>query len=148
MIDPGVRRFIRQRAEGGISQCVQKVAAQRDCTKGASISQDMSGGGCVCSRINMFKQFTEDDRGIAYGIGVLIVFLILSSLFYIAYTVFISGLIDVFNSSMIPTGDVSVDRGGSMMYLYRMWAAVPFFILIAGALWGIVRALEMKRSVG
>lgn len=75
-------------------------------------------------------------------------FLVLSSLFYIAYTVFISGLIEVFNSSMIPTGDVSVDRGASMLYLYRMWAAVPLFVLFAGTIWGVVRALEMKRTEG
>lgn len=94
------------------------------------------------------KSFTEDNTGIAYGIGVLLAFLVLSSLFYIAYTMFISGLIDVFNSSMIPTGHVSVDRAGSMMYLYRMWTAIPLFVLFAGALWGIIRSLEMKRAEG
>ena len=94
------------------------------------------------------KGIVRDNTGIAYGIGVLLAFLVLSSLFYIAYTLFISALIDVFNSSMIPTGDVSVDRGGSMLFLYRMWAAVPVFILFAGAIWGVVRALEMKRAEG
>ena len=89
-----------------------------------------------------------DNSGIAYGIGVLLAFLILSSLFYIAYTLFVSGLLDVFNNTMIPTDNVSVDRGGSMLYLRRMWAAVPFFVLIAGALWGVIRALEMKRAEG
>lgn len=89
-----------------------------------------------------------DSTAIAYGIGVLLAFLILSSLFYIAYTLFVSGLLDVFNNTMIPTDNVSVDRGGSMSYLREMWAAVPFFVLIAGALWGIVRALEMKRAEG
>lgn len=72
--------------------------------------------------------------------------MILASLFYIAYTLFVSGLLDVFNNTMIPTDNVSVDRGGSMLYLRRMWAAVPFFVLIAGALWGIIRALEMKNT--
>lgn len=96
----------------------------------------------------MTEQFTENTSGIAYGIGVLLAFLILSSLFYIAYTLFVSGLIDVFNNTMIPTDNVSVDRGGSMLYLRRMWAAIPFFVLIAGALWGVIRALEMKRAEG
>ena len=90
----------------------------------------------------------KDNSGIAYGIGVLLAFLILSSLFYIAYTLFVSELISIFNTTMIPTDNVSVDRGGSMLYLRRMWAAIPFFVLIAGALWGIVRALEMKRAEG
>jgi len=94
----------------------------------------------------MTGTFARDNTAIAYGIGVLLVFLILTSLFYIAYTLFISGLIEVFNSNMIPTGHVSVDRGGSMLYLRRMWAAVPFFILLAGTLWGIIRALEMKNT--
>ena len=89
-----------------------------------------------------------DDHAIAYGIGVLLAFLILSSLFYIAYTLFVSGLLDVFNNTMIPTDNVSVDRGGSMLYLRRMWAAVPFFVLIGATLWSIVRALEMKRAEG
>ena len=96
----------------------------------------------------MTESFTGNTSGIAYGIGVLLAFLILSSLFYIAYTLFISELIDVHNTVMIPTDHVSVDRGGSMLYLYRMWAAIPFFILIAGALWGVIRALEMKRVEG
>ncbi len=92
------------------------------------------------------KEIIGDNNGIAYGIGVLLAFLILSSLFYIAYTLFISELINVFNTVMIPSDNVSVDRGGSMLYLRRMWAAVPFFVLIAGALWGIIRALEMKNT--
>ena len=96
----------------------------------------------------MTEPFTENTSGIAYGIGVLLAFLILSSLFYIAYTLFVSGLLDVFNNTMIPTDNVSVDRGGSLLYLRRMWAAVPFFVLIAGALWGIVRALEQKQTEG
>ena len=96
----------------------------------------------------MTESFTENTDGIAYGIGVLLAFLILSSLFYIAYTLFVSGLLDVFNNTMIPSDHVSVDRGGSMLYLRRMWAAVPFFVLIAGALWGVIRALEMKRAEG
>ena len=96
----------------------------------------------------MTESLAESNSGIAYGIGVLLAFLILSSLFYIAYTLFISGLIDVFNSSMIPTGHVSVDRGGSMLYLRRMWAAVPFFVLIGALLWSVVRSLEMKRTEG
>ena len=98
--------------------------------------------------ISTMQTFSQSNTGIAYGIGVLIVFLILASLFYIAYTLFISELINVFNVTMIPTDNVSVDRGGSMLYLQRMWAAVPFFILIAGALWGVIRALEMKRAEG
>ena len=92
------------------------------------------------------KDIMKDNSGIAYGIGVLLAFLILSSLFYIAYTLFISELINVFNTVMIPSDNVSVDRGGSMLYLRRMWAAVPFFVLIAGALWGVIRALEMKNT--
>ena len=96
----------------------------------------------------MPETFTEDTNAIAYGIGVLLAFLILSSLFYIAYTLFVSGLLDVYNNTMIPTDHVSVDRGGSLLYLRRMWAAVPFFVLIAGALWGIIRSLEMKRAEG
>lgn len=96
----------------------------------------------------MAGTFTMNNEGIAYGIGVLLVFLVLSSLFYIAYMMFINGLIEVFNSTMIPTGDVSADRGGSMLYLYRMWAAVPLFVLFAGAIWGVVRALETKRTEG
>lgn len=96
----------------------------------------------------MQESFSGNTNGIAYGIGALIVFLILTSLFYIAYTLFVSGLLDVFNNTMIPADNVSVDRGASMLYLRRMWAAIPFFILIGGALWGIVRALEMKRAEG
>lgn len=96
----------------------------------------------------MTEPFATNTSGIAYGIGVLLAFLILSSLFYIAYTLFVSGLIDVFNNTMIPTDNVSVDRGGSMLYLRRMWAAIPFFVLIAGALWGVIRALEMKQTEG
>jgi len=96
----------------------------------------------------MQESFSGNTNGIAYGIGALIVFLILTSLFYIAYTLFVSGLLDVFNTTMIPSDNVSVDRGASMLYLRRMWAAIPFFILIGGALWGIVRALEMKRAEG
>ena len=96
----------------------------------------------------MPETFTENTSGIAYGIGVLLAFLILSSLFYIAYTLFVSGLLDVFNNTMIPTDNVSVDRGGSMLYLRRMWSAIPFFVIIAGALWGIVRALEQKQTEG
>lgn len=96
----------------------------------------------------MTESFTGNTSGIAYGIGVLIAFLILSSLFYIAYTLFVSGLLDVFNNTMIPSDHVSVDRGGSMLYLRRMWAAVPFFVIIAGGLWGVIRALEMKRTEG
>ena len=108
----------------------------------------MNGGGYVCSYIGMSEPLTKDNNAIAYGIGVLIAFLILSSLFYIAYTLFISALIDVHNTVMIPTDHVSVDRGGSMLYLYRFWSAIPFFVLIAGALWGIVRSLEMKTTEG
>jgi hypothetical protein len=96
----------------------------------------------------MPESFTKDNNAIAYGIGVLLAFLFLSSLFYIAYTLFVSGLLDVFNNTMIPTDNVSVDRGGSMLYLRRMWAAIPFFVLIAGALWGVVRALEQKQTEG
>ena len=96
----------------------------------------------------MSESFTSDTSGIAYGIGVLLAFLILSSLFYIAYTLFVSELISIFNTTMIPTDNVSIDRGGSMLYLRRMWAAIPFFVLIAGALWGVIRALEMKRVEG
>ena len=98
--------------------------------------------------VDKMKQMMGDNGAIAYGIGVLLAFLILSSLFYIAYTLFVSGLLDVFNNTMIPTDNVSVDRGGSLLYLRRMWAAVPFFVLIAGALWGVIRALEMKRAEG
>ena len=65
----------------------------------------------------MPETFTENTSGIAYGIGVLLAFLILSSLFYIAYTLFVSELISIFNTTMIPTDNVSVDRGGSMLYL-------------------------------
>lgn len=124
------------------------VQGLRDCMKGASISRDMNGGGYVCSDIEMSEPLTKDNGGIAYGIGVLLAFLIISSLFYIAYTLFVSGLLDVFNNTMIPSDNVSVDRGGSMLYLRRMWAAIPFFVLIAGALWGVVRALEQKQTEG
>ncbi len=98
--------------------------------------------------ISKMKTLSQSNTGIAYGIGVLIAFLILSSLFYIAYTLFISELINVFNTVMIPTDNVSIDRSGSMSYLRNMWAAVPFFILIAGSLWSVIRALEMKRAEG
>ena len=98
--------------------------------------------------ISKMQTLSQSNTGIAYGIGVLIAFLILSSLFYIAYTLFISELINVFNTVMIPTDNVSIDRAGSMSYLRNMWAAVPFFILIAGSLWSVIRALEMKRAEG
>ena len=130
------------------------AAGRRDYTKEASTGlirtvERPVGKHFIWGKHNeMTEPFTENTSGIAYGIGVLLAFLILSSLFYIAYTLFVSGLLDVFNNTMIPTDNVSVDRGGSLLYLRRMWAAVPFFVLIAGALWGIVRALEQKQTEG
>lgn len=88
----------------------------------------------------------EDNTGIAYGIGALIVFLILSSLFYITFSEFINGVIGVYNTKMLPDV-VSTERAGSMSYLVNMWLAVPFFILIAGVAWGVVRALEQRGDV-
>lgn len=90
------------------------------------------------------KSFVKDDRAIAYGIGVLACALVLFSIFYIAYSMFLSGIIDAHNTVMVPRDQVSIDRGASMLFCQRMWLGMPFFALIGFSLWGIIRALEMK----
>lgn len=89
----------------------------------------------------MSSSFFEDDTAIAYGIGVLIAFLVLATVAYIGFSEIISGVIDIFNTKM---GDASIQRGASMEYLHKMWLAVPIFVLLAGTAWAIVRALEAK----
>lgn len=92
------------------------------------------------------KSFADDSSGIAYGIGVLAVALVLFSLFYIAYSMFLSGIIDAHNTVMVPRDQVSIDRHGSMLFCQRMWLGMPFFFLIGASLWGIIRALEQKNT--
>ena len=86
-----------------------------------------------------------DDSGIAYGIGVLMIFLVSCTAIAIAFTPLINGIIGQHNTQ-VADGDVSEQRKNSTAWTVTMWQSLPIWTLMGGLVWGIVRALEVRES--
>jgi len=84
----------------------------------------------------------NDDTAVAYGVGVLAIFLIVCTAVFIIFLPFINGILTEYNNQ-ITDGDVSKQRGDAMGFIMIIWAAVPVFSLFGVLAWSIVRALEM-----
>ena len=88
---------------------------------------------------------TFDDSGIAYGIGVLMIFLVTCTAIMIVFTPMINGIIAQHNAQ-VDAGSVSEQRKNSTAWTVTMWQSLPIWMLMGGLVWGIVRALEVRES--
>lgn len=86
-----------------------------------------------------------DDSGIAYGIGVLMIFLVSCTAILLAFTPMINGLLDQHNAQ-VDAGDVSEQRSNSTAWAVTIWQSLPAWMLLGGFVWAVVRALEVRES--
>ena len=92
------------------------------------------------------RKFIKDDTGIAYGLFIIACFLLLAGVLYIAFLPTSNRFITVFNI-FIDQDMVSQDTSDAFEFNTVVIAALPLFMVMGMALWGIVRALE-KRNMG
>lgn len=86
-----------------------------------------------------------DDSGIAYGIGVLMIFLVVATALFNAFAPIINGVVDHHNTQ-VAAGDVSEQRKNSTAWNVTMWQTLPIWMLLGGLVWAVVRALEARES--
>ncbi len=95
--------------------------------------------------ILLFPMGTFNDSGIAYGIGVLMIFLVSCTAIMIAFTPMINGIIAQHNTQ-VEDGSVSEQRKNSTAFSVTIWNGLPIWMLIGGFVWAIIRALEVRES--
>ena len=88
---------------------------------------------------------TFNDSGIAYGIGVLMIFLVSCTAIMIAFTPMINGIIAQHNTQ-VEDGSVSEQRKNSTAFSVTIWNGLPIWMLMGGFVWAIIRALEVRES--
>lgn len=89
----------------------------------------------------------DDDRGIAFGIAILGILLIVGTAAFLVLSPAVNLLAGMFNDQ-VAAGEVSEQRGNSTAWAFVVWKAIPVFMLIGVLAWGIVRALEQKNMEG
>ena len=93
----------------------------------------------------MSGAFISDESGVAYGLGVIAIFLVVCTAVGIIVTPLINGMVDEYNSQ-VEDGFVSEQRGDAMAFLLVLWNGMPIWSMFALLAWGVVRALEQKSS--
>ena len=87
--------------------------------------------------------FNDDDSGVSYGIGVLLIFLLCFSGFMIMITPIIND-IGGYANKQIDNGEMSDQRKNAHDWINLVWKSAPVFFCLAGLCWAIVRALESR----
>ena len=91
------------------------------------------------------NKLVKDEKGIAYGIVMIALGLILSAILYSAFSMVIDPLINDYLNHEITAGHVSIDTTDNMALLLKLFTVgIPLFTLIVLAEYGIVRAIESK----
>lgn len=93
----------------------------------------------------MSGEFMSDRSGTAYGLGILVIFLVSCSSMFIVYIPVINAFIGAYNDQ-VDDGYVSEQRGAAMDFLLLLWRGLPIWSFFALIAWGVVRALEQKSS--
>jgi hypothetical protein len=93
-----------------------------------------------------YRSLIHDDRGIAYGIGIVAIFLVFVGVFYALFLSPTDEIISAFNNlvSIEPITEKTTDAFNFNILLFK---SVPVIAILGVFLWGIVRALE-KKEVG
>lgn len=89
--------------------------------------------------------FLQDDRGVAYGIVILAVLLIVGTVVVLAMTPAMNEFIGVFNKQ-VENGDVSTQRSDTMAWAVTVFNTSYIWILLAALAWGVIRALEFREG--
>jgi len=89
------------------------------------------------------KNFINNDSGVAYGIFAFIAFIILMGAIVVWLLPVNNQFIEVLNI-FINQGMVSQDTADAMEFDSFVINSMVFFIMLGGACWGIVRALEKR----
>lgn len=80
---------------------------------------------------------------VSYGIGVLLIFIVVFSGFMIMITPIINEL-NGYTNTQIDDGVCSDQRKNAHTFINLVWKAGPVFFVLAGLCWAIVRALESR----
>lgn len=97
--------------------------------------------------LNKMSLMLNDNSGIAFGIAILGMLLIVGTASFLALTPAVNEFAAMFNDQ-VAAGDVSEQRGNSTAWAFVVWNAIPIFMLLGCLAWGIVRALEQKNTEG
>ena len=87
----------------------------------------------------------HDDRGVAFGIVILAVLLIVGTVVVMAMTPAVNEFIGQFNKQ-VADGDVSTQRSDSMAWAVTVFNTSYIWLLLAALVWGLVRALEFREG--
>lgn len=85
----------------------------------------------------------DSDTGVAYGIGVLLIFLFCFTAFFVLCTPVINELNGCANDQ-IADGAMSEQRKDAHSFINLVWKGAPVFAVLAALCWAIVRALEAR----
>lgn len=80
---------------------------------------------------------------VSYGIGVLLIFIVVFSGFTILITPIINEM-NGYTNDQIDDGVCSDQRKNAHNFINLVWKAGPVFFILAGLCWAIVRALESR----
>lgn len=93
----------------------------------------------------MSGELISDESGVAYGLGIIAIFLVVCTAVSLIFAPVINGMIDEYNSQ-VDDNYVSEQRGDAMNFLLLLWKGIPIWSVFALLAWGVVRALEQKSS--
>ena len=93
----------------------------------------------------MSGELSSDESGVAYGLGIIAIFLVVCTAVSLIFAPVINGMIDEYNSQ-VDDNYVSEQRGDAMSFLLLLWKGIPIWSVFALLAWGVVRALEQKSS--
>ena len=93
----------------------------------------------------MSGELISDESGVAYGLGIIAIFLVVCTSISLIFAPVINGMIVEYNSQ-VDDNYVSEQRGDAMSFLLVLWKGLPIWSVFALLAWGVVRALEQKSS--
>lgn len=93
----------------------------------------------------MSGEFISDESGVAYGLGIIAIFLVVCTAVSLIFSPVVNGMIEEYNSQ-VDDNYVSEQRGDAMNFLLVLWKGLPIWSVFALLAWGVVRALEQKSS--
>jgi len=88
-------------------------------------------------------RLTTDTQGVAYGIGIVAIFLFFVAAIYLLTTNPMNEIIQSFNS-IVETEAISEETTQAFSFNITMFKSIPILAIFGVFLWGIVRALEKK----
>ena len=98
---------------------------------------------------NKAMGFLEDERGIAYSMIMIVLFVVLASVTMIFVNPFINDIMEQYDEIAVSTGMISEITIQTLNFQILVLKSVPFLVAFFGVfMFGIVRALYLKRAAG